>query len=113
MQFIPETSNDTARQLGSSDFTQDNLYNPDTAILFGSQYLANLFRQFPVQPQAVAASYNGGPENVARWIARSRSTEADRYVPELGFSQTKDYVFKVMTNFWIYQQMYDEKLERK
>ncbi|MCA1574868.1 MAG: transglycosylase SLT domain-containing protein [Acidobacteria bacterium] len=114
MQFIPETANDIARQLGlGDDFTQDTLYNPDTAILFGSQYLANLFRQFPAQPQAVAASYNGGPENVARWISRSRSNEVDRYVPELGFSQTKDYVFKVMTNFWIYQQMYDEKLERK
>lgn len=113
MQFIPETSNDIARQLSMGDFTQDNLYNPDTAILFGSQYLANLFRQFQAQPQAVAASYNGGPENVARWIGRSRSTEADRYVPELGFSQTKDYVFKVMTNLWIYQQLYDEKLERK
>lgn len=113
MQFIPETSNDIARQLGLSDFTQDHLYNPDAAILFGSQYLANLFVQFPAQPQAVAASYNGGPENVARWIGRSRSNEADRYLPELGFSQTKDYVFKVMTNFWVYQQLYDEKLERK
>jgi soluble lytic murein transglycosylase len=113
MQFIPETSSDVARQLGMNDFRQDDLYNPDTAILFGSQYLANLFKQFPGQPQGVAASYNGGPENVARWIGRSRSNEADRYVPELGFSQTKDYVFKVMTNFWIYQQMYDEKLERK
>ncbi|MFN2511270.1 MAG: transglycosylase SLT domain-containing protein [Pyrinomonadaceae bacterium] len=113
MQFIPETSNEIAGQIGLTDFTQDNLYNPDTAILFGSQYLANLFKQFPAQPQAVAAAYNGGPENVARWIARSRSSEADRYVPELGFSQTKDYVFKVMTNFWIYQQLYDEKLDRK
>ena len=113
MQFIAETAHDMAGQLALSDFTQDNLYDPDTAILFGSQYLANLFKQFPAQPQAIAASYNGGPENVARWIGRSRSNEADRYVPELGFSQTKDYVFKVMTNFWIYQQLYDEKLERK
>ena len=113
MQFIPETANDIARQLGLSDFTQDNLYNPDTAILFGSQYLANLFKEFPAQPQAVAASYNGGPENVARWLRRARSDEADRYVTELGFSQTKDYVFKVMTNFWNYQQLYDDKLERK
>ncbi|MBA3512809.1 MAG: transglycosylase SLT domain-containing protein [Pyrinomonadaceae bacterium] len=113
MQFIPETANDIAGHLGLSDFTQDHLYNPDTAILLGSQYLANLFKRFPAQSQAVAASYNGGPENVARWIRRSHSKEADRYVPELGFSQTKDYVFKVMTNFWIYQQIYDEKLERK
>ena len=99
MQFIPETSNDIARQLALSDFMQDHLYNPDTAILFSSQYLANLFKLFPAQPEAVAAAYNGGPENVARWIGRSRSNEAERYVPELGFSQTKDYVFKVMTNF--------------
>ncbi|MCM3869960.1 MAG: lytic transglycosylase domain-containing protein, partial [Pyrinomonadaceae bacterium] len=113
MQFIPETSEDVARQLGLSDFTQDNLYDPDRAILFGSEYLASLFRQFPAQPQAVVASYNGGPENVARWIGRSRASEADRYVPELGFSQTKDYVFKVMTNFWTYQQIYDEKLEKR
>lgn len=113
MQFIAETSNEIARELGRNDFTQDNLYNPDNAILFGSQYLANLFKQFPAQPQAVAASYNGGPENVARWITRSRSTDADRYVPEIGFSQTKDYVFQVLSNFWVYQQLYDEKLERK
>ena len=113
MQFIAETSNEIAQQLAINDFTQDNLYNPDTAILFGSQYLANLFKQFPAQPQAVVAAYNGGPDNVARWIGRSHSNEPDRYVPELGFSQTKDYVFKVMTNLWVYQQLYDEKLERK
>lgn len=113
MQFIPATANETAAQLGRPDFNQAELYNPDTAILFGSQYLAALFRQFPAMPEAVAASYNGGPENVARWIARSRSNEADRYVPELGFSQTKDYVFKVMSSFWVYQQLYDQELQRK
>lgn len=112
MQFIPETSNATAAELGLRDFRQDDLYNSDTAILFGSQYLAGLFKQFPGQPQAVAASYNGGPDNMARWVARSRSVDPDRYVCEIGFSQTKDYVFKVMTNFWQYQQLYDEKLER-
>ncbi len=113
MQFIPATANDIAGQLQLRDFAQDQLYNSDTAILFGSQYLANLFQQFPAQPQAVAASYNGGPHNMARWMARSQSNEPDRYVPEIGFSQTKDYVFKVMTNFWIYEQLYDEKLQRK
>jgi len=112
-QFIAETANQIADQLAMRDFTQDELYNPDTAILFGTQYLANIFQQFPAQPQAVVASYNGGPENVARWMARSHSDEPDRYVPELGFPQTKDYVFKVMTNFWVYQELYDERLERK
>jgi len=111
MQFIPATANDIAAQLKLKDFTQDDLYSPDTAILFGSQYLANLFQQFPNQPQAVAGSYNGGADNLARWISRSKSSEADRYVPEIGFNQTKDYVYKVMANYWNYQRLYDDKLQ--
>src|SRR6201991_1602381 len=111
MQFIPSTANEIAAQLNLKNFQQDDLYNADTAILFGSQYLANLFKQFPDQPPAVAGSYNGGADNLARWIGRSRSTEADRYVPEIGFSQTKDYVYKVLANFWTYQRLYDAQLE--
>jgi soluble lytic murein transglycosylase len=110
MQFIPATANEIAAQLNLTKFQQDDLYNADTAILFGSQYLANLFKQFPDQPQAVAGSYNGGTDNLARWIGRSRSTEADRYVPEIGFSQTKDYVYKVLANYWTYQRLYDAQL---
>jgi soluble lytic murein transglycosylase len=112
MQFIAATADEIASQLGRQASNHDELYNPDTAVMFGSQYLANLFKQFS-DPQAVASSYNGGPDNTARWIARSRSKEPDRYVPEIGFSQTKDYVYKVMTNYWTYQQFYDSQLQRK
>ncbi|HEU4931262.1 MAG TPA: transglycosylase SLT domain-containing protein [Pyrinomonadaceae bacterium] len=111
MQFIASTANEIAAQVKLNNFNQDDLYNADTAILFGSQYLANLFQQFPNQPQAVAGSYNGGADNLARWIARSRANEADRYVPEIGFTQTKDYVYKVMANYWTYQRLYDAKLQ--
>jgi soluble lytic murein transglycosylase-like protein/TolA-binding protein len=111
MQFIAATANDIAGQLKLKDFTQDQLYSPDTAILFGSQYLANLFQQFPNQPQAVAGSYNGGADNLARWIARSKANDPDRYVPEIGFSQTKDYVYKVLANFGSYQKLYDAQLQ--
>ncbi|HZE72298.1 MAG TPA: transglycosylase SLT domain-containing protein [Pyrinomonadaceae bacterium] len=113
LQFIPATADEIAVQLGRKPSNHDELYNPDTAILFGSQYLSNLFKRFPDQPQAVAASYNGGPDNTARWIARSRSSEADRYLPEIGFSQTKDYVYKVMSNYRMYMQLYDAQLQRK
>ncbi|MEN3330194.1 MAG: soluble lytic murein transglycosylase [Acidobacteriota bacterium] len=111
MQFIVSTANEIATQINQTNFNQDDLYHADTAILFGSQYISNLFKQFPNQPQAVAGSYNGGADNLARWIARSRATEADRYVPEIGFSQTKDYVYKVMANYWTYQRLYDAQLQ--
>jgi soluble lytic murein transglycosylase-like protein len=110
MQFIPSTANQIAGELKLANFSHDDLYNADTAILFGSQYLSNLFKLFPDQPQAVAGAYNGGEDNLARWIARSRSTDADRYVAEIGFSQTKDYVYKVLANYWTYQRLYDDRL---
>lgn len=111
MQFIASTANEIAAQLKLQNFQQDDLYNADTAIRFGSQYLANLFQQFPNQPQAVAGSYNGGADNLARWIGRARANEADRYVPEIGFTQTKDYVYKVMANYWSYQRLYNNQLQ--
>lgn len=113
MQFISATSNQIANQLGKNNFKQDELYNPDVAIEFGSQYMANLFKLFPNSPQAVSASYNGGEDNMARWIARSRSDDAIHYVSEIAFAQSKDYVFKVLANYRVYQTLYDEKLQRR
>lgn len=113
MQFISDTSNKIAVELGKKNFKQDELYNPPTAVLFGSQYLGNLYRLFPNQHQAVAASYNGGEHNMTRWLARAKNDSPDRYVPEIIFSQSKDYVYKVMQNYRVYQMFYDEKLKAK
>lgn len=113
LQFIPSTANSMAAQLSLGDFKQDDLYNPRIAVLFGSQYMGNLFKQFPNMPQAVAASYNGGEDNVARWTARARSDDADRYVLEIGFSQSKDYIYKVLANHRVYQTLYTEQLQRR
>lgn len=110
MQFIPATSMRIAGELGFRGFSQDDLYDPTTAILFGSQYLSGLFKTFHDQPNAVVASYNGGEDNVKRWLARSRSSDPERYVPELMFTQTKDYVQKVMASYRMYNIIYSEEL---
>ncbi|HMS43698.1 MAG TPA: transglycosylase SLT domain-containing protein, partial [Pyrinomonadaceae bacterium] len=113
MQFISTTADKIANELNRKNFRQDELYNPPTAILFGSQYLGNLFKQFPNQPQAVAASYNGGEDNVARWLKRANSNDADKYTAEIVFSQSKDYIYKVMASYRVYQILYDEKLQNE
>ena len=113
MQFISTTANQIAGELNRENFTQDELYNPPTAIEFGSQYLADLFKIFPNQPAAVAGSYNGGEDNIGRWMARSKTNDPDRYVPEIVFTQSKDYVYKVMTAYRVYQTIYDENLKAK
>lgn len=113
LQFIPTTANKIAAQLGLGNFQQDELYNPRVAVLFASQYMGNLFKLFPDMPQAVAASYNGGEDNVARWVARARSNDPDRYVVEIGYTQSKDYVFKVLPNYWTYQKLYNDQLQQR
>ncbi len=106
MQFIYSTSDKIAGRLGKTNFRQNELYYPPVAVLFGTQYLKDLFDQFPEQPQAVAASYNGGENNVARWIKRSHSNDPDRYVPEIAYTQSKDYVYRIMANYRVYQMLY-------
>ena len=110
MQFISSTSDKIAAELGRPAPEPDDLYSPSTSIIFGSQYLADLFKIFPGQPDAVAAAYNGGEDNMARWLARSRSQEPERYVPEIVYAQSKDYVYRVMANYRMYCYLYDETL---
>jgi soluble lytic murein transglycosylase len=113
MQFISTTASRIAAELGRDSFRQDDLYDPSTSILFGSHYTGNLFKLFPNQPAAVAASYNGGEDNMKRWLARSKADIPDRYIPEIAFSQSKDYVYRVMANYRMYQTLYDENLKRR
>ncbi|MEO5859549.1 MAG: transglycosylase SLT domain-containing protein [Pyrinomonadaceae bacterium] len=113
MQFITDTSSKISVELGRERFDQNELYAPPTAILFGSQYVGNLYKLFSNKPDAVAASYNGGEDNMKRWLGRSKSEYSGRYVPEIGFAQSKDYVWRVMSNYRMYQLLYDESLNAK
>lgn len=113
MQFITDTAAKIAGETGRASFRPDDLFDPGTSILFGSKYISNLFKLFPNQPEAVAAAYNGGEDNMKRWVGRANSRIPERYVPEIAFGQTKEYVYKVMSNYRIYQAFYDENLNLK
>ncbi len=113
MQFISTTASRIAAELGRENFRQEDLYDPATSILFGSHYVENLFKLFPNQPPAVAASYNGGEDNMKRWLARSKSDQPTHYIPEIAFAQSKDYVYRVMENYRMYGMLYDENLKRR
>lgn len=111
MQFIPETASRIAASLRLEPFDQDDLYEPRTAIRIGARYLADLFVEFPGSPEAVAASYNGGEDNVARWRRRSADpADIDLAMAEVSFKETKGYVAKVMNNYWAYQALYTREL---
>ncbi len=113
MQFVSGTARKMADEMNLKDFRQDDLYDPDSAIRFGAHYISNIYKDFPGKPEAVAASYNGGEDRMARWLKRSKTNDPDRFVAEIVFSQTKDYVYKVMSNYRMYRLLYDESLIRR
>lgn len=109
-QFIPSTADRIRQELKLTNFHQYDLYLPPTAVAFGAQYMGDLFGEFRENPYAVAASYNGGETAVRRWLARAKSNDVDRFVIEIGYHESKDYVYKVLNNYAAYKQLYQENL---
>lgn len=112
VQFIQETALKLAEEEGLKNFELDDVYEPDVAIRLAVRYVVDLLKLFPKNPYAVLASYSGGEQNVERWIFRARSADADRLMSEIAFPETKDYVAKVMSNYWAYQRLYTADLRR-
>ncbi|MGH9818771.1 MAG: transglycosylase SLT domain-containing protein, partial [Pyrinomonadaceae bacterium] len=98
---------------GYPDLQPDDLYTPSVNIAVGTEYIAELSKEFGGLYEAVAASYNGGEDNAARWLNRSRPKEAGIFTSEIGFAETKTYVGKVMNYYRVYQGLYDENLNRR
>ena len=113
LQLVYDTAIKYNAQAGFSDFEADDLYIPATNIAIGSAYIADLKNQFGGLYEAIAASYNGGEDNAARWLERSKPKDAAIFASEVGFSETKNYVFKVMNNYRVYRELYTVDLLKK
>lgn len=110
LQLTIDTAARYASHVGLNNLRDEDLYRPEISILLGSEYLSDLFRQFPDLPEAVAASYNGGEDNVARWVKRAKQNDPGVFTAEVGFDETKNYVYKVMANYRAYKQLYTKDL---
>lgn len=113
LQFVYDTAIKYKKQAGYPNLTADDLYLPGVSIALGSVYISELKKEFGGMYEAIAASYNGGEDNAARWLNRSRPKEAGIFTSEVGFAETKNYVSKVMTSYRIYRELYNEDLTRK
>lgn len=98
---------------GLNSLRENQLYHPETSITVGAEYIEYLTGLFPKMLEPIAASYNGGEDNVARWLERSKRTDPGVFTAEVGFDETKDYVQKVMSNYRVYRQLYTADLIRK
>lgn len=113
LQLVFDTALKYNKQAGFPNLQGEDLYRPDVNIAIGTAYILELKKQFGGLYEAIAASYNGGEDNAARWLERSRPKDAGIFAAEVGFAETKNYVFKVMNNYRAYRELYTEDLIKK
>jgi soluble lytic murein transglycosylase-like protein len=111
LQMTPDMAAKYAPLVNLPSVGEEDLFRPDTNVLVGGAYLSELFKMFPDLPEAVAASYNGGEDNVARWVVRAVHKDPGVFTSEVGFNETKDYVNKVLANYRAYKILYTDDLK--
>jgi soluble lytic murein transglycosylase len=110
MQLMPGTAREQSGKLGMPyDFarlTRDPEYN----IMLGSSYFARLMEQWGGSAPLAVASYNAGAGNVRKWInangdPRLAGGDVLKWIEEIPFSETRNYVQRVLENAVVYDQL--------
>ena len=97
MQVMPATARETARYIGLTGFTADQINDRDTNIVIGTAYLKRALDDFGGSMPLAAAAYNAGPGRPRSW-RNGPVTEAAIWAENVPFSETRDYVKKVLSN---------------
>ncbi len=100
MQVMPATARETARRIGMTGFTADQITDRDTNIAIGTGYLKLVLDDLSGSMPLAAAAYNAGPGRPRTWRGQSGSptVEAAIWAESVPFSETRDYVKKVLSN---------------
>ncbi len=105
MQLMPSTAQVIARRIGAGG---GDLDDPDYNMRIGSAYLGQLVDQFGGSYVMAAAAYNAGPGRPPQWAAecgdpRSSSADPLEFIECIPFSETRDYVMRVMEATQVYR----------
>jgi len=106
MQLLPSTGRQYARRLGiNRRFSISMLTTAETNIRMGTAYFADLISQFGGAHFALA-TYNAGPNRVARWIAERPGIERDEFIDDIPFPETQNYVKRILGTAEDYRRLY-------
>jgi soluble lytic murein transglycosylase len=117
MQIMPKTGSYIAKRLNIESFSIHMLYNEKINYRFGSFYISELVRKTKSLPIAVA-SYNAGPTRMKKiasnfWDLKSNEDLilfVDVFIP---ISETRNYVKKVISNYFIYKFLMEKRICRR
>lgn len=107
MQLMPRTAAVMAGRKARERLARDSLADPEFNLALGQRYLMHLLSDTPVSGGLLqlAAAYNAGPGNLSKWLAGMEGAKDDPllFIETLPSRETRAFVERVMTNYWIYQ----------
>ena len=101
MQVMPATARWTAKKIGLTGFTTDQLNDRDTNIAIGTGYLKLVLDDFGGSMALAAAAYNAGPGRPRAW-RNGPVLDAAIWAENVPFTETRNYVKKVLANTTVY-----------
>lgn len=106
MQLMPATAKWVAKKIGVKDYDHRRVNDTSTNLLLGTSYMRMVMEDLDNHPVLASAAYNAGPGRAKRWRAE-RPLEGAIYAETIPFSETRDYVKKVMSNAAYYSVLFN------
>lgn len=106
MQLMPSTGSNISRETGFKDYSTPALYKSEVNISLGSSYLKKLVESSKGKIPLAIASYNAGPNAVSSWISTYGTDEMDEFIERIPYSETRNYVKKVLRSYEVYERLY-------
>jgi soluble lytic murein transglycosylase len=107
MQVMPATARWIARKLGMKDYRKNMVGQMETNLTLGTYYMKTILGWFDNNPVMASAAYNAGPSRARQWRG-DIALEGAIYTETIPFSETRDYVKKVMSNTVYYAQQFGQ-----
>ena len=106
MQVMPGTADHVRQMQGKRPVLKAALNRPDFNMAISQYYIQHLQQEMGDNLVHIIASYNAGPGNVRKWIARN-GVDAENdpllFIESIPFEETRKYVMRVMSNLWVYR----------
>lgn len=106
MQLMPYTARAIASSLQIRPPRASDLMDPEINIKLGIYYMEDVFKAFDNNMIHAIASYNAGPAAVQGWKKRFASEDPDEFIENIPYNETKNYVKRILNNFWVYKELY-------
>ena len=97
MQVMPATAKWTAKKIGLTGFTPEQINDKETNVAIGTGYLKLVLDDFGGSMPMAAAAYNAGPGRPRKW-REGPVLEGAIWAENVPFQETRDYVKKVLSN---------------